>query len=151
MMFFGLSRCGLIFEDTSISPEKPTYLKIGDTIIYESGTNVDSFYVEEASLYAVGEDDGSGEEWDHERYYSRIIQFDCVDSCYSFGVTIIPNEYWVGVFGFEYLGFELEDYDKRYAGLTLQIGEYKLGNLYRSYSFKADSISGKEISSVLYS
>lgn len=125
VLFLGSSRCGLIFEDTSISPEKPTYLKIGDTIIFESTTNVDPFYVEDAKLYQPGEIEN-----DNEKYVLKMDQIDCTDSCCSFVTNINLGEYRARIYGFEYSSYVLADYDKRYASLTLQVGGYKLGNLY---------------------
>ena len=143
IFFFGLSRCGLIFENHSISPEKPTYLKAGDLIIFESENNIDSFYVEYSKVYQPGENENEDEE-----YLARMNQVDCTDSCYSFGVTIIPGEYWAGCWGFEYSGYQIREY---YSGHTITVGSYKLEDLYGSYNISTDSISGKEISSLLYS
>ncbi|MDA3929487.1 MAG: hypothetical protein PF541_11050 [Prolixibacteraceae bacterium] len=120
LLLISLTRCQFIIdmysdEDTTVAPEILPYFEVGDTLIYKNEGNIDSFYVETAFLYAVGEDDGDGDDLNYERFISSMLQIDCADSCYKFGTTITPTEYWIGVFGFVYSSYTLEDYDKRFA------------------------------------
>ncbi|MDA3930732.1 MAG: hypothetical protein PF541_17425 [Prolixibacteraceae bacterium] len=151
LLLFSFMRCQFIIdmyseEDTTVAPEILPYFKEGDTLVYNSGMDVDSFCVETAFLYAVGEDDG--DDLNYERFISSMLQIDCADSCYKSGSTITPIEYWIGVFGFVHSSYKLVDY---YSGNTLEIGSYQLEELYGSYNLEPDSITGKEINYVLYS
>jgi hypothetical protein len=133
-----------------IRPEKPPYLKIGDTLVYHSEENVNSFYIEEATLYEPGEFKGNSEEdtnWSEELYISSMVQIDCGDSCYKIGSSIDPIEYWIGLYGYKHSSQRLW---AGIAGNSYVIGVFDLNDLYKIRT-KLDTISGKEISSLLYS
>jgi hypothetical protein len=119
----GFTACGWIFVNTSISPENPPLFRLGDTLIYESEVNIDSFYVKTAKLYKVNEeDDGSGD-LDRERYFSEIIQLDCSDSCYKYKSLIMPGEYYVGTSRLGYISNPSSLYmDHGYVGSTVPRG-----------------------------
>jgi len=131
-----------------IRPEKPPYLKIGDTLIYHSEENVDSFYVEEATLYAPYETEFH---YDCEVFLSTIQQFNCTDSCYKFTSSIDPIEYKVYVYGIEFSSLKLIDYDDRFADLTLQIGNYELEDLYKNNNTLDEDTTDRGIRTVYYS
>ena len=149
LLLIGLNQCQLIFlKDKSIKPEISPYFKIGDTLVYSSDSNVDSFYVEEAALYAPGETELH---WNYEVFLSTILQFNCTDSCYKFSSSIDPTEYKIYVYGIDRSSFELVDYDERFAHLTLQIGKCQLEDLYKNYNTLDEYNSGKGIRTVYYS
>jgi len=152
LLLFVFTRCWIFtFEDTSIAPEILPLFEEGDTIIYKCNLNVDSFYVEKAKLYKVNEDDGSGQEWDNERFISEIVQIDCLNSCYLFHASITPSEYRIRFYGFDKFSNSITNNDSKYYGLNRKIGDYQLKDLYRVFDFKADTISGREIVEVFYS
>jgi hypothetical protein len=154
------SCCSLIFVDTRISPEKPPLFDMGDTLVFRSTENVDSFHVELARLYKVNEDDGSREEWDIERYYSTIKQIDCIDSCYGFRLTIRPYKYAFGVLKLGYSGskfhgelgpeYSSKEINAYIGGKEIKIGKYRLRDLYECKT-NLDRLSDNEINTVLFS
>lgn len=155
ILLISMVQCdGSFFPDTHIAPELPPYLKIGDTLIYKSDSRVEYFYVEEAKLYAIGQygDRERDSNWDYEMYVSSITQFNCIDSCCSFGSAITPYQYWVNFKkGVYYTSYTISDKSELYSNLSLQIGNYKFNDLYGSKISNIDSITGNEISSILYS
>ncbi|HPR33509.1 MAG TPA: hypothetical protein PLK12_15525 [Prolixibacteraceae bacterium] len=163
LLLVGFIQCKDILDMITsdvIWPEKPPLLNIGDTLIYRSDWNVDSFYVEEATLYNPGEinPDWYGVEEDdawmyiteddmEERFFSSMLQIDCADSCYKFVTKITPVEYWVKFDGIDHSGYKLFDDEEKF---SQQIGKYKLIELYKKI-IKTDTITGMEISTVYYS
>ena len=143
----GFIQCVEIFDMITsdvIWPEKPPYFKIGDTLIYRSEWHVDSFYVEEATLYAPGETEFH---YNYEVFLSSIQQIDCEDSCYTFNFSINPVGYRIHIYGINNYSNWI---NKKDGGNTLSIGAYDLNNLYE-VNTKSDTITGREISKVYYS
>ena len=150
LLLFVLVRCDLLFN-TSIRPEKPPYFQMGDTLVFKSRLNVDSFYVEKTRLYKPGETlekDPKTDPGYYESFASSMIQIDCVDSCYKFTSRITPVEYWIGVYEVDLSSFQLREY---WGGNVRQIGNYEIDDLYESYNINTSSTTGGEICTVFYS
>jgi len=156
---FGFTKCNLFFVDSTIHPEKPPLFQVGDTLIFKSSANVDSFFVKTSKLYKINEkDDGLGD-LDKERYFSELIQIDCYDSCYKFKSLIMPGEYYVGN---SRLGYNsdtsLLHMDYGYSGNMplgsvnnrLIIGKYEMKG-FLEYATTFDSLCTKGINTFLYS
>jgi hypothetical protein len=146
------SACSLFFEDSKIRPEKVPLLRIGDTIVYISESQTDSFYVKNARLYKPGEIDS-----DYERFKLQTVQFDFGDSCYRFGATITPSEYIIGIANKEYDSINNVQYEYSSTLLFNDIGNreinlynYQIDDLYECKT-RFNILSGDKIGVVLYS
>ncbi|HOO85702.1 MAG TPA: hypothetical protein PLS94_14120 [Prolixibacteraceae bacterium] len=154
---FGFTKCNLFFVDSTIHPEKPPLFQVGDTLIFKSSANVDSFFVETAKLYQVNEDDGCVSDYlDRQRYFSLIKQINCNnDSCYMFASTILPGEYFVTALSLG-SGFKDPIYPGGIllgggsGGRELKVGKYIIKGI-SELTYPLDSVCKKNVYSFLYS
>ena len=146
-----LVQCELLIGNLTIKPEIPPFFEMGDTLVFKSRLNIDSFYIDEAKLYGWGEtfdgEDPKTEADMTERFASSTVQLNCNDSCYKFTSYISPSEYWFVVYGLE------RSSKKIWAGIggnSYSIGKFDFNDLYKIKT-EADKVSGKEIRTVYYS